>query len=133
MAVRPTVPDWTTLPTHAFHGDPQSAPCTLYPSVYVLQLQHDKFYVGLSTAGCGVEQRWAKHIAGSGAKWCQQHRPVGLVEVYYPADKTLENEVTMFYATLHGPQNVRGGTWTSIDKPPPTQPGVTVKRARDDS
>jgi hypothetical protein len=58
---RPQCVDWQTLPTNAFHGDGQDAPCLTYPTVYVLRCQHDKFYVGLATAGCGVEQRWAKH------------------------------------------------------------------------
>ena len=117
---RPQCTDWQTLPTNAFHGDAQDAPCLTYPTVYVLRLQHGKYYVGLATAGCGVEQRWAKHIAGHGAQWVKDHKPIEVIDIYYPASKEMENRVTMYYATLHGPANVRGGRWCK-STPPPTQ------------
>ena len=100
----------------------------LYPCVYVLQLQHGKYYVGLGTAGCGVEQRWAKHIAGIGSQFCKDHHPTGLIDVYYPADKSVEDAVTVYYATMHGAENVRGGKWCKVS--PPTQP--SHKRTRED-
>jgi len=122
---RPQCVDWQTLPTNAFHGDGQDAPCLTYPTVYVLRCQHGKFYVGLATAGCGVEQRWAKHIAGQGAQWVKEHKPIDVCDIYYPASKEMEKQVTMYYATLHGSENVRGGPW--CNSTPPTQ---SVKRPR---
>ena len=87
---RPQCTDWTTLPTNAFHGDAQDAPCLTYPTVYVLRLEHGKFYIGLATAGCGVEQRWAKHIAGNGAQFVKVHKPIDVIDIYYPASKSIQ-------------------------------------------
>ena len=118
---RPQCTDWQTLPTNAFHGDPQDAPCLTYPTVYVLRLQHDKFYVGLagdcrvwSGATVGQTHSWA------GAQWVKDHKPLEVIDIYYPASKQMEKQVTMYYATLHGPEHVRGGPWCK-STPPPTQ------------
>jgi hypothetical protein len=95
--------------------------CVMHPSLYVLQLEDGCFYVGLATAGCGVEQRIAKHCQNIGAGWVKTHKPVAVVDFYYPATKQLECDVTIYYATLHGPDKVRGGSWTRPEQRPPMQ------------
>eukprot|EP01047_Picozoa_sp_COSAG01_P002220 COSAG01_NODE_58_length_30193_cov_12.302020_3_plen_79_part_00 len=59
------MPQWKPKNKGGF--DPQSVPVQLYPSVYVLQLEDGCYYVGLSTAGTGVEQRLTRHLMGIGA------------------------------------------------------------------
>jgi predicted GIY-YIG superfamily endonuclease len=113
------LPHW--IPVNEGGTDPQSVPVTLYPSVYALELENDKYYIGLSTAGAGVEQRLSRHAMHIGSNWCQMHPPVRVVDFWYPADKQLEDEVTMYYAALYGRANVRGGSWTRVNQLPPPQ------------
>jgi predicted GIY-YIG superfamily endonuclease len=128
-AVRPEPIDLRTLaaqmpqwkPKAKGGEDAQSMSCLMYPSVYVLKLEDECWYVGLSTAGTGVEQRLSKHCQGIGANWPQLHKPVALVDYYYPATKDLENDVTRYYATMYGPERVRGGSWTRPEQRPLTQ------------
>eukprot|EP01049_Picozoa_sp_SAG25_P012263 SAG25_NODE_1631_length_2648_cov_1.562181_3_plen_99_part_00 len=79
--------------------DYQSMACVMHSSVYVLELEHGCYYVGLATAGCGVEQRISKHCQSTGAKWPQLHKPIKVIDFYYPATKQLEDDVTQYYAT----------------------------------
>jgi predicted GIY-YIG superfamily endonuclease len=101
--------------------DPQSMPVTLFPTVYAIELEHGKYYVGLATAGTGVEQRLSRHAMNIGSNWCQDHKMIRLLEVWYPADKQLEDQVTMYYASMYGRGNVRGGSWAKKHQLPPTQ------------
>jgi predicted GIY-YIG superfamily endonuclease len=114
-----TMPQWKPKNQGGF--DPQSVSVQLYPSVYVLQLEDGCYYVGLSTAGTGVEQRLTRHLMGIGANWVQQHKAIAVVDFYYPATKETENAVTIYYASLYGPDNVRGGAWTRPEQRPPVQ------------
>jgi predicted GIY-YIG superfamily endonuclease len=114
-----TLPQWKPKNQGGF--DPQSVSVQLYPSVYVLQLEDGCYYVGLSTAGTGVEQRLTRHLMNIGANWVQQHKAIAVVDFYYPATKETENAVTIYYATLYGRDKVRGGSWTRPEQRPPVQ------------
>ena len=51
----------------------------------------------------------------------QMHKPIALDDCWYPGSKDLENQVTIYYATLYGPDKVRGGSWTKPEQWPPVQ------------
>eukprot|EP01047_Picozoa_sp_COSAG01_P031778 COSAG01_NODE_2268_length_8031_cov_70.657341_2_plen_126_part_00 len=87
------IPQWKPKSEGGF--DPQSVPVQVYPSVYVLKLENGCYYVGLSTADTGVEQRLTRHLMNIGANWVQQHKAIAVVDFYYPATKELENAVTI--------------------------------------
>lgn len=46
---------WT--PVKQGGDDYQNMACVMHSSLYVLELEDGCYYVGLATAGCGVEQR----------------------------------------------------------------------------
>jgi len=78
--------------------------------VYVLRLEHGKFYVGAST---DIHRR----IDGHGTVWTKEHRPISVHDVF-PAKhniKELEREVTLMYMDMYGWENVRGAGWTQRD------------------
>ena len=48
-------------------------------SCYVLKCQGNKFYTG-STETRKIKERFEKHLAGIGSKWCKQFRPIQVVK-----------------------------------------------------
>lgn len=83
----------------------------LYPCVYVLLLEDDCYYVGMSY---NLNIRLSQHWGGSGAKWTRLHKPLKVLEVVYPAEKTTENEITKRYMETYGSEKVRGGSWCRV-------------------
>ena len=84
--------------------------------VYVLELENNKFYVGLSE---NVNNRLANHFNGGASVWTKLHKPIKLVECVI-GDSLLEKSKTLEYMSKFGWQNVRGYCWsmTNLQKPP---------------
>lgn len=83
-------------------------------SLYVLQLQGGKYYVGKSA---DVKNRIEQHMAGSGSAWTKQYRPVKVVETRRLKDEHDENNTTKDYMKKYGIDNVRGGSYCQLDLP----------------
>jgi predicted GIY-YIG superfamily endonuclease len=88
-------------------------PITVEPLLYVLKLENEKYYVGVTY---NLNFRYAQHIQGHGARWTKLHKPVGITEVRTQGSTSLENLVTLEYIDKYGKENVRGGSYTSIPK-----------------
>ncbi len=87
-------------------------PIIVYPSLYVLKLEDDCYYIGISH---NLNQRWSQHYSGSGAKWTRLHKPVEVVKVIYPAtEKDIENRITLEYMETYGKEKVRGGSYCKV-------------------
>ena len=73
---------------------------------YVLELEHDKFYVGSTY---DFNRRLGEHIMGIyGSKFCRLYKPVRIVGVY---KGDCEKEKTLQFMHIKGYQNVRGSDW----------------------
>ena len=81
-------------------------------NVYVLQLQHGKYYVG-RTANC--EARVRQHLRGRGSAWTRLHKPVALLELHRGVSVAAEDAITKQYMKRHGWQNVRGGAHCRVN------------------
>jgi len=84
-------------------------------AVYVLTLQHDKFYVGSTATG---QRRLLAHIAGDGSGWTRKHAvlPDRMVRQFFVAGSERDLRATEMRITLalmheHGVDNVRGGAF----------------------
>ena len=87
-------------------------PVITYPALYVLRLEDDCYYVGMSY---NLNFRWSQHWMGSGAKWTRLHKPVEVIKVIYPAtEKGIENRVTLEYMELYGKEKVKGGSYCKV-------------------
>jgi predicted GIY-YIG superfamily endonuclease len=80
-------------------------------AVYVLALEHGKFYVGYTE---NWETRKQQHFEGNGSVWTSLHRPIAVVSTeeatqYTEISKTREMMMT------HGIDNVRGGPWCTVE------------------
>jgi predicted GIY-YIG superfamily endonuclease len=87
----------------------QMKPTTIYPLVYVLELEDGCWYVGITM---DLNRRWGQHLSGDGAKWTQLHKPIRIYDIYSEdAGLALENEVTISYIEKYGVERVKGGSY----------------------
>ena len=78
------------------------------PSIYVLRLEHGKFYVGASIDPVKAAQ---EHTEGLGPFWTQIHRPLQLLEVAQGKKQEELDQYVKMTMRKHGIENVRGGSW----------------------
>jgi len=92
-------------------------PITIKPILYVLELEHKKYYVGITY---NLNLRYAQHMTGNGSKWTKLHKPIRIKKVIAEANMDLERMVTIHYMKKFGYQNVRGSCYSKIimNKPP---------------
>ena len=88
-------------------------------TVYVLQLEDEKYYVGLSK---DVDRRFQEHQTGVGAKWTKKYPPIKVVyklvtsHTAYLYASTIENLKTIEYMKKYGKENVRGGIYCAVEQ-----------------
>ena len=88
-------------------------PILVYPSLYVLKLEDDCYYIGMSH---NLNQRWSQHWSGNGAKWTRLHKPLEVVKIIYPAiEMGIENKVTLEFMEIYGKEKVKGGSYCKVD------------------
>ena len=79
-------------------------------NIYVLKLDNNKYYVGKSE---NVEKRFEQHINGNGSSWTKLHKPISIEKVIENANIFDEDNITKEYMSLHGIDNVRGGSYVT--------------------
>ena len=77
-------------------------------SIYILRLEHGKFYVGASTDAVKASQ---EHVEGLGPFWTQIHRPLQLLDVAKGKKQEELDQYVKMTMRKHGIENVRGGSW----------------------
>mmetsp|Transcript_2578 Transcript_2578/g.4829 ORF Transcript_2578/g.4829 Transcript_2578/m.4829 type:complete len:476 (+) Transcript_2578:125-1552(+) len=85
-------------------------------SIYVLQCQNDKYYVGCTN---NLHRRIKEHLSSrGGSSWTRAHKPLKLVKVYnrIPQEYYLgkEAQVTAELMLTHGINNVRGAMFSEM-------------------
>ena len=87
-------------------------PVLVSPALYVLRLEGDNYYVGMSY---NLNFRFAQHWQGKGAKWTKLHKPLEVIRIIYPAlEENIENKITLEYIALYGADRVKGGSYCKI-------------------
>ena len=81
-------------------------------NIYVIRLQSGKYYVGKSD---NVEKRFKEHQTGFGSAWTRKYKPIAIEKTISNASPFDEDKVTKEYMSKHGIDNVRGGTYVSIE------------------
>lgn len=82
--------------------------------VYILSCEGGRFYVGGSST---PHERYASHMAGTGAEWTRLHPPTGLLEVIPDCIPEDEDKYVKLYMRLHGVDRVRGGAYSQVTLP----------------
>ena len=78
--------------------------------VYVLELEHGKYYVGKTT---DVARRFQQHLSGSSSIWTRMFRPIRIINIIHECDGLDEDRITVKYMITYGIYNVRGGPYIS--------------------
>lgn len=84
-------------------------PILVKPLVYHLKLEDECHYVGITY---NLNQRYAQHLGGNGAKWTQLHKPIDVQQVWIDGSEELENKITLELIEKYGKEKVRGGKYT---------------------
>ncbi len=87
-------------------------------TVYVLQLEKGKFYVGYTARKDG--ERFTEHYSGKGAEWTKKYSVLQVIEIFEDAIPDFETIITLEYMRKYGWWNVRGGPWCQVNlsRPP---------------
>jgi predicted GIY-YIG superfamily endonuclease len=80
-------------------------------NIYILQLQGGKYYVGKSD---NPTKRFQEHLDGNGSAWTRKYRPISIEKVIPNASSFDEDRYTKEYMMRYGINNVRGGTYVTI-------------------
>lgn len=81
-------------------------------TLYVLQLQYGKWYVGKTSK---MEKRFEQHKSGKGCAWTSMYKPISIAESRPLKDEFDEDNTTRQYMKKYGIANVRGGSHTRIE------------------
>ena len=81
-------------------------------NIYVLRLEGGRYYVGKSE---DVMSRYQQHLNGQGSAWTRKYAPVSLEKTIENVSPFEEDKVTMEYMDKYGFENVRGGSYVSLE------------------
>jgi hypothetical protein len=79
--------------------------------IYILELENNKYYIGKTT---NPQFRLEQHFNSTGSSWTQKYKPIKLLEIIHNCDIFDEDKYTLKYMSLHGIDNVRGGSFCEI-------------------
>ena len=89
-------------------------------SVYILMLEHNKLYVGM-TPDFRIEVRYDEHCSNNpklGSRWTKKHRPIAKIwmkqNMSWDEAHKLEQEMVILMMKTFGLDSVRGGKWNMI-------------------
>ena len=80
--------------------------------IYVLKLEHGKYYVGRSIDPI---KRYQEHLNGTGSSWTRLHEPISFLETRPEHSILDEDKLTKEYMLKYGIENVRGGSYVTLE------------------
>lgn len=80
--------------------------------IYALKLQNNKYYIGKTN---NPSFRMEDHFKSNGSAWTKKYKPIQLVELIPNCDDYDEDKYTRKYMDKYGIENVRGGSFVSIE------------------
>ncbi len=80
-------------------------------TIYILKLEQNKYYVGLSK---NPDSRIQEHFNGNGSSFTSLYKPVHIVKQIQTYDRYDEDKIVKQYMSKYGIFNVRGGSYSNI-------------------
>ncbi len=80
--------------------------------IYVLKLEDDKYYVGRTK---NPSVRLEDHFHSNGSSWTKKYKPIEVLETIRCCDVYDEDKYTLKYMNTYGINNVRGGTYVTVN------------------
>lgn len=81
-------------------------------SIYVLKLEQGKYYVGKTN---NLAFRIDSHFNSNGSEWTKLYKPLYIQELIPDCDDYDEDKYTKIYMDKYGIDNIRGGSYTSVN------------------
>jgi predicted GIY-YIG superfamily endonuclease len=90
-----------------------------YWYLYVLRLEENKYYIGITT---DIKRRLEEHLKhpSKGSKWTRKYKPIKIIQIkrlgtmYQSEACTYEDYATYMYVKKYGIENVRGGSFCTV-------------------
>jgi len=79
-------------------------------NIYILKLQHGKYYVGKTD---NLERRKQEHINGTACTYTKKHPPISVEQIIPNCSDFDEDKYTKEYMHKYGIDNVRGGSYVT--------------------
>jgi len=86
--------------------------------IYILALEQGKYYIGKTM---NPTFRVEDHFQGNGSVWTKKYKPIKVVELIPDCDDYDEDKYTKKYMDKYGIENVRGGSYSTIQLSEPTK------------
>jgi len=80
--------------------------------IYILKLKNNKYYIGKTL---NVENRYEQHLNGNGSSWTKKYKPISIIKQIKSTSQFDEDKYVKEYMSKYGIENVRGGTYSSIE------------------
>jgi len=81
-------------------------------NIYILQLEGGRYYIGKSN---NLEKRRQQHLNGTASAWTRKYKPICVEKIIPNASVFDEDKYTKEYMSKYGIDNVRGGTYVSVE------------------
>ena len=80
--------------------------------IYVIKLEQGKYYVGKTS---NPQFRLQSHFDSNGSEWTKIYKPLKILEIKSNCDDYDEDKITRQYMDKYGINNVRGGSFVSVN------------------
>lgn len=80
--------------------------------IYILKLKNNKYYIGKTQ---NLENRYEQHLNGNGSFWTKKYKPISIIKKIKSTSLFDEDKYVKEYMAKYGIENVRGGTYSSIE------------------
>jgi hypothetical protein len=80
--------------------------------IYILKLKNNKYYIGKTF---NVDNRYEQHLNGIGSSWTKKYKPLSILKKILSTSPFDEDKYVKEYMSKYGIDNVRGGSYTSIE------------------
>jgi cellular nucleic acid-binding protein len=80
--------------------------------IYAIKLVQGKYYIGKTS---NPQFRLNAHFNSNGSKWTNKYKPLKVIELKPNCDDYDEDKITIQYMDKYGINNVRGGSFVSLN------------------
>jgi hypothetical protein len=88
---------------------------TVDTNIYILELKNNKYYIGKTNNPTFRLEQHFNSEPRSGSAWTKKYNPIRVIEIIPNCDDFDEDKWTLKYMSMHGINNVRGGSFCQIE------------------
>lgn len=83
--------------------------------IYILRCEDGKYYIGKTNQN--LASRFEQHKNGTGSEWTKRYKALEIIDAVIAKTDMDEDYHTKIYMKKHGVNNVRGGSYVTIELP----------------